>query len=458
MNKRIVLPQFISLLLLLSTSVLTGCSTLTPTSRSPSVPEAIVPTPIGSPAPLGTIRPTLPPATNTLTPEPSLTPTLPATNTSTPEPTSTSTPSASPTQRRLDLSGTVYLLFPPKSLDYPYSGNLYQVNPNIGQMSLLLTGGVRSFMTSPDGGQLAYVLRGVEGDQILVRNLVDNKDVTLFVKHERISDPVWTPDRISDIVWSPDGRELAFTQQGDIWWNTSEVWVVSLDDQTGRRIASGLNPAWSPDSQKLAYVTRPRVPPYEQNSLEIVDRTGKNRQAIFDTDPQTWKTSQRIDFNPEYGEPLVFLPQWSADGRYLLFGVSGNPLGLYRIQLDSGAVLKLISSPMSPGIEGEFVQRNDWIIARVGEPQGWSDLYSLVVTKLGEVERTVINQDGDVVTCFALSPDRQYVAFVATDQEGSLITFVVYDLLAEEELLRRELFGDIGKPHAAGCGMEWAPR
>jgi Tol biopolymer transport system component len=448
MNKRVVLSPFVSFLVVIGTSVLAGCSTLAPTGQSPTVPGAVVLTPIGSPTPLGTIRPTVPPATNRLTLEPSSTLTLSATYTFTPEPTSTSTPSASPTQGRLNLSGTVYLLFPPKSLDYPYSGNLYQVNPNIGQTSPLLTGGVRSFMTSPDGGQLAYVLRGVEGDQILVRNLVDRKDVRLFVSHEPIS----------DLVWSPDGHELAFTQQGDIWWNTSEVWVVSLDDQIGRKIASGLNPAWSPDSQKLAYVTRPRVPPHEQNSLEIVDRTGKNRQVIFDTDPQTWKTGQGIDFNPEYGGPLVYFPQWSPDGCCLLFGVSANPVGLYRIQLDSGAVLKLISSPMSPGIEGEFVQRNDWVIARVGEPQDWSNLYSLVLTKQGEVEWSVINQDGDVVTCFALSPDKQYVAFVATDQEGSRINFAVYDLQAEKELLRWEIFGDIGEPHAAGCELEWAPQ
>jgi len=295
---------------------------------------------------------------------------------------------------------------------------------------------------------LAYVLRGVEGSQILVRKLANGKEVTLFAGPEQIVVP----------IWSPDGRELAFSQYTGSLWNTGEVWVVGVDDRTRHEIADGFDPAWSPDSQNLAYVTRPRVPPYEQNSLEIVDHTGKNRQVIFDTDPQTWKAGQGIDFNPEYAGPLLYLPQWSPDGRYLLFSVSANPVGLYRVQVDSGAMLKLISSSLSPGIEGQFVQGNDWVVALVGEQQGWITLYSLVVTKQGEVDWSVLNQDGDVVTCFALSPDKQHVAFVATDQERSQISFAVYDLRAEKELLRREIFSKAEKPRGAGCQLEWAPR
>jgi len=254
-------------------------------------------------------------------------------------------------------------------------------------MVLLLTGGVKGFTTSPDGGQLAYIRRGAEGDQLVVRNLADGQESTLFTGRQEIE---------GEPVWSPDGQELAFSQYApESLWNTGEVWIVRVDDRTTRKLADGFDPAWSPDSQLLAYVTRPRIPPSEQNSLMVVDRFGQKRRVVFDTDPQTWKAGQCIDFDPEYSGPLLTSPAWSPDGHYLLFSINAQPRSLYRIRLDSGEMLKLKLADV--GIWGQFVREPDRVVALDSGKQGWITLYLLVVTSQGEVDKSTLSQNGDIV-------------------------------------------------------------
>ncbi len=435
MNNGVVLLRLAFLLLLVGSSVVAGCGPLVPPSPSPTRAGTL--TPSGSPPSGAIVHPTAPSATPTSTPAPTLTP----------------TPSASPTPP-LDLVGTCYLYFPPKTkydaLDYPYRGNLYRIDPNTGQINLLLTGDVQDFTVSPDGDQIAYILHGAGNNQILLRSLVDGKDKVLFEGSKRILQP----------VWSPDGREIAFIQYTNEldWWRTGEIWIVGIYEPSIRRIADGFDPVWMPDSQNLAYATRPREGPCEHNGLAVVDRLGKRSRVVFDTDPQTWTAGQHINSDPRYGNQLlVYSPSWSPDGRYLLFSVSAKHDGLYRIQLDSGEMLELKFARMS--IEGQFVRGPERVVALASEGQGWITLYLLAVTSVGKVDRRQLNQDGDVVIGFALSPDRRRVAFVSTDYLGwSRITFSVYDLQAGEEVLRQELFGDIGKPHLAARGLEWAPR
>ncbi len=65
---------------------------------------------------------------------------------------------------------------------------------------------------------------------------------------------------VSGLRWSPDGKWLAFSRpdpDGGYWWN---VWVLPLEGKGGpvnlsRHPDMDLQPAWSPDGRKLAWVT-----------------------------------------------------------------------------------------------------------------------------------------------------------------------------------------------------------
>ena len=63
-------------------------------------------------------------------------------------------------------------------------------------------------------------------------------------------------------VWSGDGRYIAFTEVLDPTrtgvfnlTNQREIWLVDANGQNPRKIADGLEPAWSADSSSLAYVS-----------------------------------------------------------------------------------------------------------------------------------------------------------------------------------------------------------
>jgi TolB protein len=98
---------------------------------------------------------------------------------------------------------------------------------------------------------------------------------------------------------SPDGRYLAFAAQ-----LVMDFKIELLDLQTGTRRSVGTaggacRPAFSPDSQEMAYVHLDSEP----SSLEAVKETGKR---VVIADRQLWS----------------YYPAYSPDGRFLAFSVS----------------------------------------------------------------------------------------------------------------------------------------
>jgi serine/threonine-protein kinase len=103
-----------------------------------------------------------------------------------------------------------------------------------GQQPILF--GAASFFLSPDGSTLVYrgPGEGGSGNRLWVRRWAELDAVPL-----RGTESATAP------AISPDGREVAFSQQG-------EIRVASLEGGPARRLTSGIAPSWGPDGAVYA--------------------------------------------------------------------------------------------------------------------------------------------------------------------------------------------------------------
>jgi Tol biopolymer transport system component len=100
----------------------------------------------------------------------------------------------------------------------------------------------------------------------------------------------------SDPVPSPDGTQVAFERQGSLW-------VMRLDGRGQRLLArSAIDPAWMPDSRRIAYVEVNDVD--ESLGIRVVGVNGRGDRLLVS------------------GE--AFGPEWSPDGRSLAFDRHGE--------------------------------------------------------------------------------------------------------------------------------------
>ena len=115
---------------------------------------------------------------------------------------------------------------------------------------------------SPDGRLIAAsVFRGGAGADPAI------EVVTLDGESRRLAEGVQP-------AWSPDGAELAFaiiSREGP-----AETWAVRPDGSGRRRVASGRMPSWSPDGTRIALREIVGV----DAGVSVVDRSGANRRFI----------------------------------------------------------------------------------------------------------------------------------------------------------------------------------
>ncbi|PWU23208.1 MAG: hypothetical protein C5B48_09020 [Candidatus Rokuibacteriota bacterium] len=128
-----------------------------------------------------------------------------------------------------------------------------------------------------------------------------------------------------DPAWSPDGQKIAFVSDRD---GNAEIYVMNADGTGVTRLTddpgSEREPAWSPDGQKLVFG---RVAPFDSDLWTMnADGTGQVRL-----------TPQRP--NSEYH------PRWSPDGNWIAFSrdIGGGTLGVFTIHPDGTGQSQLTS-------------------------------------------------------------------------------------------------------------------
>lgn len=221
--------------------------------------------------------------------------------------------------------------------------------------------GISGFEWSPDGSRLlleikdpkpADLTEDKEDDEKPTPHVIDRmqfkQDYVGYLDRRRTHVYIYTPGDEepvqvtsgdfddSDPVWSPDGKSIAFVSDRsadpDLHWGT-DIWVVNVDDPQGELIQVTTNegrdysPAWSPDSQSIAYVTSTG---YDVGGSALtptrylaVTRVGRDERRILTPDldrnvasPEFSATGERVYFRLE-DSGQNHLASVGADGRGL---------------------------------------------------------------------------------------------------------------------------------------------
>jgi len=147
-------------------------------------------------------------------------------------------------------------------------------------------------------------------------------------------------------AWSPDGQRIAFVSRRS---GRSEVWVIRPDGSDPIQLTreGGESPAWSPTGEAIAFIHNGRV--------YLINADGSGRRALSSDD--------------EPGNTIPVL-SWSPDGRWLLYahlapGGDPNP----RIALLTGVTVDTTVAA-TPGSVGRWRLRGDYYWPVVWSPDG----------------------------------------------------------------------------------------
>src|SRR5918911_1607388 len=127
----------------------------------------------------------------------------------------------------------------------------------------------------------------------------DRLGVEMFLDWELVASP----------QVSPDGKQIVYTRRWADKVNDKyedEVWIMDADGGRNRFFVKGSQPAWSPDSRRVAYVAQGQ-PSGSQIFVKWIDAPGESQLTRLERTPSNL--------------------EWSPDGKHIAFNmlVPGSP-------------------------------------------------------------------------------------------------------------------------------------
>lgn len=251
------------------------------------------------------------------------------------------------------------------------------------------TSGISEFAVSPDGKEIAYVMRG-----------------EIFVTDANFSDTVRitdTPGQERSVSFSPDGRTLLYAAERRGGWGIYETTIdddnaprfslaTTFDEDRIRRVRDGnaFQPAYSPDGEKIAFIEN-------RDAIRAMDRDGGNVVTLFEADKNYSYSDGDISFH------------WSPDSNWVAADYS--PRGYYFYTEIGIAPADGSSPPRDISING--YQDGGPVWHSSGDVVMWfSDRY-------GERTHGSWGSEGDVVAAFLT--EAAWTRFNLTEQERALV-------------------------------------